>query len=324
MYSGRDAQFDEVKNRIKKIQDQIDLTLPPGAVVPRHTDAGHFYGVPSGGVYPSVTGIIGYVKDPSIQQFGMNEALRYVEAHLHECVTDGDLDYMKVIDMLYAAKKAPRGVLMDAADIGTQIHDRREEYFQDWIDDNKRPSLSNYYRTDVDDPRLVSAMLALGRFCDESEYIPIRTEVLVYSDKYELAGQLDDLGMINTVIRKGDPDCKHLYWYNRDGSTRCEHCDRKKQWHFCLTDLKSSNQFKDTYYLQVALYGMMFRQLTGLKPDRNFILKVSKVDGVYKTEELTRMNQLVANAKRVILAAKAVKKVKELRKKSNAKKVIVI
>lgn len=323
MSSGKQAQHALVLNRIADIQATIDTALPPGAVVPRHTDAGHFYGVPSGGVYPSVTGVIQYVKDPSIQQFDMNEALRYVEKHLHTCVTDGDLDYMKVMDMLYAAKKAPRGVLMDAADIGTQIHDRREKYFQDWIDQGQKPLLVNYYSIDTDDARLVSAMLALGKFVDNSGYIPIRTEVLVYSDQYELAGQLDDLGMINTVVRKGDPDCQHDFWYE-GMKTRCIKCDRKRVWQFCLTDLKSSNQFKDSYYLQVALYGMMFTHLTGLKPERNFILKVSKTDGQYKTEELRYMPQLVANAKRVIVAAKAAQKVKELRKISNAKKVISI
>jgi len=232
---------------------------------------------------------------------------------------------MQVMDMLYEAKKAPKGVLMDAADIGTQIHDRRELYFQDWIDAGSPPLLQQYFQVGKDDVRLVSAMRALGKFLDESEYIPIRTEVLVYSDKYKLAGQLDDLGMINTVVRKGDPDCVHNEWF--DGlETRCDKvgCGRKKHWEFCLTDLKSSNQFKDSYYLQVALYRMMFVQLTGLQPSRNFILKVSKTDGEYKTEELTRMTQLVANAKRVIVAEQAMRKVKEIRKNSNAKKVIVI
>jgi len=319
MSSGKLQQDELVQTRIAEIQAIIDKTLPPGAVVPRHTDAGHFYGVPSGGVYPSVTGIISYVKDPSIQQFDMNEALRFVEKHLHECVVEGDLDYMKVMDVLYNAKYASKGVLMDAADIGTQIHDRREQYFQDWIDDKKRPDIHDYWG-DGDDIRLVSAMRALGQFCDESGYIPIRTEVLVYSDKYKLAGQLDDLGMVNTVIRKGDKDCDHNLWHN-GMSTRCDKCDMKRQWHFCLTDLKSSNQFKDTYYLQVALYGMMFVQLTGLKPERNFILKVSKTDGRYKTEELKKMRQLVAGAKKIILAAQAVQKVKEIRKGSNAKTI---
>jgi hypothetical protein len=317
MTAGQEVQMQLVQSRVTAIRGLIDDVLPPGAVVPRHTDEGHFYGVPSGKVYPSVTGIIGYVKDPSIQQFDMNEALRYVEAHLHECVTEGELDYMKVIDMLHGAKRAPRGVLMDAADIGTRIHNRRERYFQDWINTDKRPNVLDYYN-ETDDIRLVSAMRALSRFCDEQEYIPIRTEVLVYSDRYKLAGQLDDVGMINTIVRKGDVGCAHEYVYS-GYITRCEHCDRKREWQFALMDLKSSNQFKDSYYYQVALYYMMFHGLTGIRPERSFILKVSKDDGMYKIEELKKISSLVSGAKKIIEAAAAVERVKDIRSASTQK-----
>lgn len=323
MSQGRDQQQQLVLKRIHEVRDAIDKALPPGAVVPRHTDEGHFYGVPSGNVYPSVTGIIGYVKDPSIQQFDMNEALRYVESHIHEVVVDGELDMFKAMDLLHEAKKAPKGVLMDAADIGTKIHDRREKYYQDWIDTDVRPNIEDYYDVNQDDVRLVSAMRALNKFCDEHEYIPIRCEMLVYSDKFQIAGTLDDLGMVNTILRKGDKKCQHDMFYN-EYESRCMKCDLKRVWQVCLTDLKSSNQFKDSYFLQVALYQMMFVDLTGIKPKRNFILKTSKTDGHYKIEELKKMPSLIANAKRVIMAAQAMNKVKEIRKKSNAPKVISI
>lgn len=320
---GREQQDKLVLNRIHEVRDAIDKALPPGAVVPRHTDEGHFYGVPSGKVYPSVTGIIGYVKDPSIQQFDMNEALRYVEAHIHEVVVDGELDMFKTMDLLHEAKKAPKGVLIDAADIGTKIHDRREKYYQDWIDTDTRPKITDYYDVNQDDVRLVSAMRALSSFCDEHEYIPVRCEMLVYSDKYEVAGTLDDLGMVNSIVRKGKKDCQHDMYY--DGyKSRCMKCDLKRQWQLALTDLKSSNQFKDSYFLQVAIYQMMFVQNTGVKPERNFILKTSKTDGKYHIEELKKMPQLIAQAKKVIEAARAMEHVKAIRKGSNAKNVISI
>jgi hypothetical protein len=69
---------------------------------------------------------------------------------------------------------------------------------------------------------------------------------------------------------------------------------------------------------------MMFENLTGIKTDRNFILKVSKDNGKYKTEELTKMRNLVAGAKKIIAAAAAVDKVKDLRKTSNAPNVLQI
>ena len=312
-----------VYERVHSTRRAIDDVLPKGAVVPMHTEEGHFYRVPSGKIYPSVTGRIGYVKDPSIQQFDMNEALRYVEKHISEVVVNGEVDYFKAMDMLHEAKKAPKGVLIDAGDIGTQIHDRREEYYNTWIEAGTRPDIKDFYDIQIDDQRIVSAMRALGLFCDEQHYIPIKTEMYVYSDKYKTAGQLDDLGMVNSVIRRGDRKCEHNLWYE-GFVTRCDKCNLKRQWQLALTDLKSSNQFKDSYYLQVALYQMMFVDNTKIKPERNFILKTSKEDGTYKMEELKKMPQLIAGAKKVILAAEAVEKVKEIRKGSNAKTVTTI
>jgi hypothetical protein len=321
--STQDVQKSMVMHEVKDIARRIDLSLPPGAVVPRHTGDGHFYQVPGGNVYPSVTGVISVIKDRSIQNFDMNEAMRYVEANIQKCVVDGKLDMMETIDLLHNAKKASRNILKDAGDIGTQIHDRREEYFQDWIDTEARPPISDYIKED-DDPRLKSAMRALNVFCDETEYIPIRTEVMVYSDKYGLAGMLDDIGIINTLVRKGDSKCQHTNIFYDGFKTRCMDCDMKKEWQVCMMDLKSSNQFKDSYYYQVSIYYMMFEALTGIKTDRNFILKVSKDNGKYKTEELTNMRSLVSGAKKIIAAADAVDKVKDLRKKSNAPKVLKI
>jgi len=325
MNNGLDKQKQLVADLVLDVQTRIDNALPPGAVVPRHTSAGHFYGVPSGGIYPSVTGVLGAFKDPSIQQFDMNEALRYVEAHLPSTVVNGKLDLLAVADMLYNAKSASRGIFMDAADIGTQIHDRREKYYQDWIDAGpwQRPPIENYYDINQDDVRLISAIRALGLFCDEHQYIPIRCEMLVYSDKYKLAGTLDDLGMVNTIVRKGDKNCVHQLIHNGE-DTRCFNCDHKRSWQLALTDLKSSNQFKDSYFLQVAIYQMMFVDLTGVKPERNFILKTSKEGGKYQLEELKKMPRLIAAAKRVIMASGAIQTVKELRKDSNTKETIKI
>jgi len=325
MDNGLNKQKQLVEDLVRDTQNQIDTALPPGAVVPRHTGAGHFYGVPSGGVYPSVTGVLGAFKDPSIQAFDMNEALRYVEANIPNTVKDGKFDLLAVADMLYKAKTASRGIFMDAADIGTQIHDRREEYYQDWIDAGvwNRPAIGDYYDLDKDDVRLISAIRALGTFCDEHQYIPIRCEMLVYSDKYKLAGTLDDLGMVNTIIRKGEKNCTHKMIHEGLNS-RCFNCDHKRVWQLALTDLKSSNQFKDSYFLQVAIYQMMFVQLTGIKPKRNFILKTNKEGGKYQLEELKKMPSLISAAKHVIMASGAIAKVKRIRKESNTKPTIKI
>src|SRR3990167_6243518 len=108
-------------------------------------------------------------------------------------------------------------------------------------------------------------MRALQVFCIKENYIPIATELYVYSDKYNIAGTLDDVGMMP---------------------------DKNGKMQLVLMDLKTSNQFKDSYFLQVTLYWYMFKKLTGLIPKRNFILKLNKEDGTYKIEDILRIGKI--------------------------------
>jgi hypothetical protein len=277
----------QLMDYIRESRKVIDLALPPGAVVPRHTERGHFYQVPSSGVYPSVTGKLGHVKDESIQNFAMNTALQYVSDNMHTVIKDGKIDMMGAIDMLADAAKAPTGLLHAAGDIGTAIHDRREEYFQAWIDSDKleRPVIRDFLH-DGDDSRLVSCILGFDKFLTENTYIPIRCEVMVYSDEHKVAGMLDDIGLM-------------MY---------------KGKWVLTLMDLKTSNQMKAHYWLQVAMYNMMFSELTGLIPDRNIILKVNKDYPDYKVEELQGIDKLVEGAKSVLKTAETMEFIKGARK----------
>lgn len=281
------ATEEQLMDYIRHIRQVIDEALPPGAVVPQHTADGHFYGVPSGGVYPSVTGKLGHIKDESIQNFAMNSALKYIEEHMHETIVDGQVDLIKAIELFDEAKKTPSGLLHAAGDIGSKIHDRREEYFQAWIDSDQvdRPNIRTFIRED-DDKRLVACMLGLDKFLFETNYIPIRCEVMVYSDKYNIAGMLDDIGIM-----------KH-----------------NGKWVLTLMDLKTSNQMKAHYWLQVAMYHMMFRDLTGLKPKRNIICKVNKDYPEYKLEELAGMPKLIKGAKSVLQTGEVMEFIKEQRK----------
>jgi len=269
-----------------------------------HTANGHFYQVPTGVVYPSVTGKLGYVKDESIQNFAMNEALRYIEEHMHEVIVNGKIDMMKAIDLFVEAKKTPSGMLHAAADIGTRIHDRREEFFQRWIDQGApaplRPDIHDFCRID-DDKRIHAGMLGLDKFVREYKYIPIRTEVMVYSDKHQVAGMLDDIGIM---------------WHKPKGA-------RKGKWMLTLMDLKTSNQMKAHYWLQVAMYHLMFEDLTGLKPQLDVILKLNKDLPEFKLEYLKNIRVLKAGVKSVLKTASVMEHIKSARK-NQGKTVITI
>ena len=79
-------------------------------------------------------------------------------------------------------------------------------------------------------------------------------------------------------------------------------------------DIKTSNQFKDHYFFQVALYYTMFYKLTGLRPKRAFILKLSKENGTYKLEDLKRPSTLSSYARSMIRTDTGIKYIRSLRK----------
>jgi hypothetical protein len=129
-------------------------------------------------------------------------------------------------------------------------------------------------------------MLALNKFVEETGYIPVRTEVMVYSDRFQVGGMLDDLGVM-----------KH-----------------NGKWRFVLMDLKTSNQMKPHYWLQVALYNLMFTEITGLKPEAHFILKVSKDYPQYNIEHIEDMRRVIAGAKSVLKVHDVMGFIREKRK----------
>jgi len=67
----------------------------------------------------------------------------------------------------------------------------------------------------------------------------------------------------------------------------------------------------------------MFRKLTDLRPERCFILKLSKEDGTYKIEDLKKPGILVRYAKSMLKTNEGIEFIKSLRK-DNQKKVLTI
>lgn len=271
----------------------ITEAIPPGSIIPAHTSEGHFYKV-GDKLYGSVTGKLQVLKDPSLANWKMNRALDYVWNKL-ALPNQDSFEIPNLEKTIAEAKNAPQEIFEDAGDIGTQIHDDRQKYFQDWIDKGERPELTNiqYPKTqqfpiNIDtDPRRISAFRALNKFCDDTGYIPVATELLLWSEKLGVAGTLDDLGIINGKL--------------------------------VLCDLKSSNQFKDTYFLQVAMYYQMLVERTGLKPRECFILKVSKENGTYELEYLKDMRKLVKIAKAVLAVDEGFQFIKQSRKRETIK-----
>lgn len=263
--------------------------LPLGSVVSQHTEKEHFYKVPSGNVYPSVTGKLQILKDEGLMAYKMNRAVDYIAAHREELV-----DPERAMQIFDESKQESEKILRDAGDIGTIIHDARERYFNEWIRTGERPQdLRRFIPPSVTDVRAISGLRAVEKFCIQEKYQPVISELYVYDEEWETAGALDDIGLL------GDEET------------------------IVLMDLKTSNRFKDHYFFQVAMYWHMFVKLTGVTPERVLILKASKTDGSYKLEELQDLPKLAEYAGHMLKVNEALSFIKGLRK-DNQRKVATL
>lgn len=269
----------------KEFREAILAKLPPGAVETAHTDAGHFYRVPGiDRTFSSVTAKLQILKDEGLINYKMNRALEYVERHWSK------FNNLNVIAHLERAKNVSADILKDAGDVGTMIHDCRERFFEEWAKSGQRPpDVKAFIPEGCTDQRVVSGMRALARFCDETGYQPVISELYLYDEQFKLGGALDDIGVMDGKL--------------------------------VLLDVKTSNQFKGHYFFQVALYYMMFSRLTGLRPKTIFILKLSKEDGTYKIEELRNISKLVTYAKHMLKTHEALGFIEAMRK-DNQKTVV--
>jgi hypothetical protein len=319
---------------IPEIQAKIKAALPLGRVVPRHNEHGHFYEVIDGNdaippVYPSVTGKLAILKDESLINYKQNKALEYMFAHYSEFTDANIMEHIEI------AKAVPQQNLIQASDVGTEIHDIRQLIFEKWMKDGIKPAdFVALIPPGQDDIRIVSAIRALQKFVEDHDYTPIACELFVYSHKLKVAGTLDDLGMMRQVIRKPGQECDHQLLNgsgekesaiikSRNGKCTCMVCDYQYKYEFVLLDLKSSNALKDHYFQQVALYWKMFSALVGIKPERCIILQVSKEKGTYKIEDLKRPGKIAQYASYMMKVDEGIQFIKSLRR-NNQKEIITL
>lgn len=252
------------ENKINQLRQKIQTKVKELNVQTRHSDDGHFYYVPEHGeTYGSVTGLQYIIKDPSIELFMKNEALRYIRGNFHL------MDTSNLDEHLFRAGQASIVARDNAGSWGTIIHDLREEYFMDWILTGNKPDYTIEYlarRDPMADPKVISGAAGIDKFISETGYIPLGCEVMVYSKKWKVAGMLDDVGLLPRKVATDDT-----------GGYKLEH-------DIVLMDLKTSNQFKDFYHVQVAAYYKMFKDLFKVTPKRCFILKAGKEHRDYKIE----------------------------------------
>lgn len=245
------------------LQDAIRNTVE-GKLVPAHDTFGHHYRfVDTGKIVDSVTTKM-IIDKPHLAKWAGRLAAEYVIEHRHQI----DADVQGVIKR---ASLAHEDIRDGAGDIGTRAHDVVEKYVLDWIYTDVKPSDMAKYSDPFDVPQVKSASRAAQAFFDQYPLIqPISSELLVGDEKLGVAGTLDLLALEEGKV--------------------------------CVVDWKTSNAVNDDYAIQVAVYGELFKRMTGIKVEKYYIVKLSKKDGTFELHEVLQPRRALAAGKGVFKA----------------------
>lgn len=214
-----------------------------GKIVPKHDDHGHHYQfVDSGIIVDSVTTKI-IIEQYHLRKYAAYEALRWMENRWPMLTKDNKSEYFKAASLAHEDNRDQAG------GIGTQAHNTIEEYCNDWIFWNEKPSdIRKYVKNGYDAKAIASARAAERTFTNNKAF-PIASELLVGSADKGFAGTLDMLVMTEEFL--GFPDIE-------------------------LWDWKTSNNVSEKFPLQISAYRYLFEEMTGIKIKKSKIMHLSK------------------------------------------------
>jgi hypothetical protein len=235
-----------------------------GKLVPAHDELGHHYRfVEDDTIVDSVTTKM-IIDKPHLAKWSGRMAAEYVIQHRNQIDTNAE-------EVIRLASLAHEDIRDTAGDIGTRAHDVIEKYVLQWLTTAEKPKNILTHCDPFDEPQVKSAVRAAERFFNEYQLIlPIASELLVGDKELGVAGTLDLLAL------EGDK--------------------------VCVVDWKTSNAVNDDYAIQVAVYGELFKRMTGIKIDKYYIVKLSKKDGTYELHEVLEPRRALAAAKGVFKA----------------------
>ena len=133
-----------------------------------------------------------------------------------------------------------------AADLGTRVH----ALIEDFINIKLGTSLGETIKAKEDEILTYKAFLQW-----HGKYQPgyLKSELFLYSKKHKYAGTTDFIAMIDGEV--------------------------------CLVDIKTSARCYDTMGLQLSAYAHAYTEMTGVKVDKLFILRLDKITGKYQWKE---------------------------------------
>lgn len=230
-----------------------------GKLEPAHDHEGHHYRfVESGIIVDSVTTKM-ILSKPHLAKWSARLAAEFVLQHREDIEKLGEQEIIKLASLAHEDNRDSAG------DIGTRAHNIIEKYVNDWCATKEKPLNILKYKDPFDVPEVMSASRAAQRFFQDKKVTPLASELLVGDERMGVAGTLDLLAV-------------------KDGKLQ-------------LIDWKTSNAISEDYAIQIAVYGELFKRMTGLKIDKYYIVKLSKKDGTYELHEVNEPRRALAAGK---------------------------
>lgn len=214
----------------------------------------------------NVTTILQIIDKPWLKPWAAKKTVEAVLAAM-PLVSQGLDDYTESIpvedfaQILDKAKRAHKEILDDAGDVGTQAHNALEAAIEYAIRNTDR--YVEKLVTTVKDIRAQSCCDAALLWMTAHNVRWECTERKTYSKKYEVAGTLDGICLVDSC---SDPKC----------------CPKTFKDVRSIADWKSANQTSITFAYQVAAYKNSYQEETKEEISDCWILRLGKEDGKFE------------------------------------------
>jgi hypothetical protein len=273
----------------QELRAKITSVFYDGRVLPKHTETQHFYqDVEDGKTYASVTTKTSILGNELYRQMAVNIAVEHIQSHATKLTS---MEPEQITEVFTYAREAWRHNLNRAGNFGTHGHEMCDRYVKEWMKTGEMPTSMKQFITPEISNEGVCAGLSAELFYKTKTLFPIASEMRVLSKKYAYAGTLDALFLVGDVYKErvGDITCQHNWFEKGKDKISCITCGRQETLTLTMIDNKTSNSIygrgdkgKHGYPMQLLAYGMAFKELTGIKIKRYWILQLDKYQPKYE------------------------------------------
>lgn len=267
----------------QNIRNILKEKIPAGSIAAEHTATEHKYRINTidkKPIFDSVTTKTGILNKAYLKPWAVKLAVNHIRDNMQQLLDPNTRE-----GVLYDASQQSQDVLEDAGEVGHKVHGALELYINEWIIKGIRPlRIEPYIPQNETDARVICAIKSAEKFFNENHIIPIHSEMLVASQTMQVAGTMDFLCYIGTVMIKGGGICTHDFRPTEATLTyECAVCGETIMYRLGIIDWKTSNSIDHSEYaLQVACYKGCVEESTGLGIEKLWIIRLDKKSSKYE------------------------------------------